>query len=822
MNSPTTQEGERRTLAAVALISGASLGYELLLLHFFSIMYWDHFAHLIISMALLGFGVSGTVLAVLQHRLLPHFHRSFFLGALLFAVSLLAATSLAGRIGFNPPEVIWDGQQLARLAVVFILATLPFFCAGLCIGLTLRRRTEAVPRIYQADLSGAACGALLLIALLFVLTPQNSARVLALIGLAAAVLIGEGVKGLRYIGTTAVMLLILLWPAQWLAPLMSPFKGLAQALQIPGTRIAAERRSPTGDFAALTSASLPFRSAPGLSLLAPVGPPEQVALFHDGHPAGMIQRGTEGPAAMEFLRWTPMALPYVLLNPLDRLDPPRVLVVGAGGGGDVWHALLEKASQVDAVEPHRELTDLVAGPFAAFAGGLYDRDTVRLHQGDVRGFLAAAAAPYDLIQISPLGTATPPSAGQALNAQYLYTVEGLHLALSRLTPQGILAITLGLELPPRSAVKLLTTLDQALRRLDPKLTDPFRHLAVIRTWNTVAIAVSRAPLTPEQRDAVRSFCRTRAFDPVWLPDIARAEVNRINVLERPFIYEVAMEIRQGSYTLQSQPFNLTPATDDRPWFSHFFRWRSFANLWAQRAAGSASMLEWEYLLLWMSLAVALVVSLLAIAWPLRPLYRAQRRTGQGTEGHLIRAVYFAALGLAFFFLEIAFIQQFGLFLRDPMIALAVVLPSFLFFAGCGSGFAQHLAVRASVSRWTGIRERPVLLATGGIVMVAAVYLWLLPLIFRIGAAWPDGLRILVAILLIGGLAFWMGMPFPLGLTRLGQSRPDFVPFAWGVNGLFSVISAIVATILALHAGFRVVMIVALGLYLLAAACERRL
>ena len=129
------QGGERRALLAVALISGASLGYELLLLRFFSTMYWDHFAHLIISMALLGFGVSGTVLALSQHRLIPYYHRSVFLSALLFSLTLLTATSLAGRIGFNPPEVIWNAGQLARLAAVFILATLPFFCSGLCIGL---------------------------------------------------------------------------------------------------------------------------------------------------------------------------------------------------------------------------------------------------------------------------------------------------------------------------------------------------------------------------------------------------------------------------------------------------------------------------------------------------------------------------------------------------------------------------------------------------------------------------------------------------------------------------------------------------------------
>jgi hypothetical protein len=801
----------------VALISGASLGYELLLLRFFSIMYWDHFAHLIISMALLGFGVSGTVLALFQHRLISYFHRSFFLSALLFSLTLLAATSLAGLIGFNPPEVIWNAGQLARLAAVFILATLPFFCAGLCIGLTMRWKTESVARIYQADLSGAACGALLIMALLFFLTPQNGVRVFALIGLAAALLIGGGAQ--ERLGRTAlitVALLILFWPAQWLAPVMSPFKSLSQALLIPGVRITEQTSSPTGDFTALTTATIPFRSAPGLSMLAPVTPPEQVALFHDGHSAGMIHRGSNGPAAMEFMRWTPMALPYVLL------ERPSVLVLGAGGGGDVWHALIEKASHVDAVEQHRELTDFVVTPFSAFSGSIYGRDIVRLQQGDMRGFLAAVTAPYDLIQLSPFGTATPQAtSGHALNAQYLYTVEGMHLALSRLSERGILAITLSFDLPPRSAVKMMATIAKALK-LD-RIPEPSLHMAVTRTWNTVTIAVSRSPLSSEQLGAVRIFCRSRAFDLVWLPDITPAEVNRINVLDRPFFYEAALEIWQGSRQPQSHLFNLTPATDDRPWFSHFFRWSSFGALWAQRASGSAAMLEWEYLLLWMSLAVALVVSLVVIVWPLRPLYREQRREKEkGTEGHLVRAAYFAALGVAFFFLEIAFMQQFVLFLSQPMIAMAVIVPSFLFFAGCGSGVAQRLAGRTAASNLLWLRDRPVLLATGGIVIVSSVYLWLLPLFFSIGSIWPDGLRIVTSILLIGGLAFWMGMPFPLGLSRLGQNRPDFIPLAWGVNGLFSVISTIVATILALHAGFRVVIIVALGLYLLAAAIERRL
>jgi spermidine synthase len=810
--------GDRFLLPAVALISGAALGYELLLLRFFSLMYWSHFAHLIISMALLGFGVSGTILVLFQNRLIRTFHRSFFLSALLFVLTLLTATSLAGRLGFNPPEVIWDGGQLGRLAAVFSLVTLPFCCAGLCIGLTLRWQPRQVARIYRADLIGAACGALLIMALLFVLTPQKAVRVLALAGLAAAFLAGGGNDQghwSRRFTLAGVALLIVFWPAQWLAPVISPFKGLSQILHIPGVRIAERTFSPAGDFTALTSETVPFRFAPGLSMLAPITPAEQVALFHDGHPAGMINQGSSEAEAMEFMRWTPMALPYVLL------ERPRVLILGAGGGGDVGHALLEEASQVDAVEPHRELSDFIRGRFHTFTGGIYDRDTVHLHHNDVRGFLAAARTLYDLIQISPFGTATPPAAGgQALDAQYLYTVEGMRLALSRLTARGILAVTLTLDLPPRSAVKMLDTIAEAL--MFEELKDPAQHVAVIRTWNTVTIAASPSPLSAEQQTAVRAFCRSRAFDLVWLPNIKESEVNRYNVLERPFIYEAAREIWRGDRYRQSHAFNIAPATDDRPWFSHFFRWRSFAGLWAQRDSGSASMLEWEYLLLWMSLAVALTVSLLLIALPLGPLYRTQHGQAGGTTGHAVRSAYFAALGLAFFFLEIAFIQKFVLFLHQPMIAMAVVVPSFLFFAGCGSGYAESLAERAACSRRAWLQDRPVALAAGAIVMVSAVYLWLLPLVFRLGAAWPDPLRITASILLIGGLAFWMGMPFPLGLKRLGNNRPDFLPYAWGVNGFFSVISSIAATILALHIGFRLVIVLALGLYLLAAACERRL
>lgn len=74
----------------------------------------------------------------------------------------------------------------------------------------------------------------------------------------------------------------------------------------------------------------------------------------------------------------------------------------------------------------------------------------------------------------------------------------------------------------------------------------------------------------------------------------------------------------------------------------------------------------------------------------------------------------------------------------------------------------------------------------------------------------------LSVLLIAPLAFAMGMPFPLGLASVAARTPVLVPWAWAVNGFASVVAAILATVLAIHWGFNVVLILATVLYLTAA------
>src|SRR5687768_15547361 len=142
-----------RTLPlGVALISGAALAYEILLIRLFSIIEWHHLAFLIISLALLGYGASGTMLALARQRLLRNFDRVAATAAMAFGATSLGAFVIAQRIELNSLEIFWSTEQFGRLFLLYLLFAVPFFCAATAIGLTLTKHAGDSPRLYRADL----------------------------------------------------------------------------------------------------------------------------------------------------------------------------------------------------------------------------------------------------------------------------------------------------------------------------------------------------------------------------------------------------------------------------------------------------------------------------------------------------------------------------------------------------------------------------------------------------------------------------------------------------------------------------------------------
>ena len=115
---------------------------------------------------------------------------------------------------------------------------------------------------------------------------------------------------------------------------------------------------------------------------------------------------------------------------------------------------------------------------------------------------------------------------------------------------------------------------------------------------------------------------------------------------------------------------------------------------------------------------------------------------------------------------------------------------------------------------------PIRIVVAGIAVLAIVYVFLLPGLFAACLGFPDGVRVAIAAALIAPLALLMGMPFPLGLVRVSEGASAFVPWAWGINGFASVVSAVLASLLAIEFGFSAVILSALAFYAVAGALFR--
>lgn len=790
---------DRPPLAAVAALSAAALGYELLLLRLFAIIQWHHFAYLSISVALLGIGAAGTFVTLARRPLLAAYPYSFSLAGVAFAVATVACFAAAERVPFNALEIAWNPAQFLGLTAIYLLLLIPFFCAatGLCIAYSAFGKH--IPQIYGADILGAGLGSLGLLALLFFLHPADALRVICALGLAAAAL-AAWPTAKRWTAVLALAALAGPWllPAATLELVASDYKDLRQALRVKGAYVAAQRTSPLGVVTAVESALAPLRHAPGLSLNAAGGPPPQLGLFVDGQSAGTVTRYDGDTAPLAYLRDTTAALPYRLL------DRPHVLVLGAGAGGDVLQALLHGARRVDAVELDGQIVAMVQQDLATFSGQPYNAPGVHLHIAEASGFVAASRDSFDLIQVALLDSFGASAAGLgSLNESHLYTVEALDSYLQRLAPGGLLAFTRWVSLPPRDSLRLFATAVAALERRG--VTEPGGSLAMIRSWNTSTLLIRNGTFALAESTALRDFCRQRSFDIVHLPGLVAAEANVFNLLPRDdfFAGTQALLGPERQDFLDRYKFDLTPTTDDRPYFFHFFKWRTLPELIELQSRGGLPPLDWGYPVLVMALLQAVVVSLLLILLPLA--LSGTRHAFAAAPVPLRRRVagYFLALGLGFMAIEIPLLQRFTLFLSHPLYAAAIVLSAFLVFAGFGARFSARLAPSA---RWP----------FAAIAATATAYALLLPSLLAESMALAQGWKILLTLLLVAPLAFCLGIPFPLGLAAVAARAAPMVPWAWGINGFASVVATLLATLLAIHWGYAAVLLLAAALYGLAA------
>lgn len=775
---------------------------------------WHHFAYMVISMALLGYGAAGSLLFLFFDGIKKHIEGwlVFLSGAT--AVSFTLAFSLSQKMGLDPLQLIWQPAQWGVMLVTYLLMGLPFLLGGGIVGIILSGSGEKTHRMYAVDLLGAGSGAFLIVPTLYLGPPWHllpAAGGLVLLGGLYFVLHmrhrGMGVLTILF-SACALTLIYLMFPP---IPKIHHTKTLPMTLSLPDARVEAETEGPIGTVHVVDSDHI--RMVPGLSLnygilVGKPHLPRQKAIFLDAESIGPITHFSGNDSELDYLDFTTMALPYHIR------DPEGVLVVGAGGGTDVLLALRHHTPEIVALETNEQIADLMLGPFSEFSGHLYSRPEVKLEARDARQFMQAEGSRFDLITLSLLDSPVTSAGGlYSATENYLYTTESLSLYLSRLTDSGILAITRWLKLPPRDSLRIITTAMKALHKAT--LPGPEeRHLLFIRSWRTSTILVSKSPFTPEEIERATTFSDERSFDLAYYAGMPVEQANRYDVLNSPDYYmgAAALTVPGANAFIGRYLFDISATTDDRPYFSHFFRWKTAPFLFRQLRKESLPLVDLGFVFILATLVQATFASGLLILLPLLFLRWRRRSSGASKTGirffdFLKTGIYFASIGVAFMFLEMALLPKYTLLLSHPVYSAATLLGVVLVFAGLGSMSVRRF--QASCTSWFLW------------IAVAIIFLWVFfqttigDRLFALALGKSLGGRIFLAILFLSVLSFFLGWFFPSGLRVLAETNPSLVPWAWGINGCASVIGAVLGKCLAVSIGFRYLMLMACFFYLVA-------
>jgi hypothetical protein len=794
------------TLWPVFALSCGILGYEIVLMRVLLYASWHHFAFLVVSIALVGFGASGTALCFLRGWLLRRGAGALFGLVLATAVAIPLSLHLAQHIPIEArfvPALL--ARQILRWVAYWAILGVPFLLGATGLGLALMLAGQRVPTVYAANLVGSAVGVVLATALMALVPP---AWLAAWMG---AVVLTGALGGVRYRTRVLWLLAAIVVTGTWLAIdppriRIDPFKYLAyvQRLQTDGNATPVARAY--GPRAVVELFSGPaFHDLPFLSVGE--SPPPITSIVLDGQAGGSLL-GAANKEEARVVEHTLMSLPYEFTQ-----QRPRVLLLGETGGANVWLAARHDASAIDIVQPNGELITLITSTARDRGGRVFELPGAKIHTNTPRHFVEHTTASFDLIQLVSMESWAVETGGIAgLSQDYLVTVEGVATCLARLSPHGILAVGRGIQLPPRDNAKILNTIVTSLKRLG--IERPEAHIVILRDYLGVCTMVKRSQWIPDEIDRLRAVARTRELTPVYFFGIREDELNHPDHLPGPengvgdWLHHATTRLLSpdAKTFIDQWAFDIRAPTDNRPFFGNFTKLRSIGKL--KRAFGDLWLTRTELALLFV-LAATAIVAVVGLLLTIVPLFWVRDIRGSPSLG--ITGLYFTAIGLAYLMLEITLLSRLIRLVGDPVLAGAAAIAGFLLFSGLGSLAAQKL------SRPT-VLPRLILL----LVLVGIVEAWAVGWATSIAGPLPALLRAVLGVIIISPLGFLMGFPMPSALRLLGTSTPQLIPWAWGVNGFASVLAPPLATAVGMTVGFWAAGGAALGCYLAAAAVCRLL
>ena len=769
-------------LVTIGLVCCSMLMLEILLTRICALRLFFHFGFLVISNCLLAIGASGTVSFLLQERLRPRARAAIFGFTVLYVASValtyLFLISFRIRYDLN----FSNRTDVARFMIFNLVAAVPLFFGGMVVSLLLTYFREHVNKVYSADLLGAGLACLLCPFFLWQFGAGGCVMIIGMLGVLAAMAAAPRGAARR---VALPLGLTLLAGGALLAPRFDnmfpvPGKNRLDFTDRMSRNIALPEYS---QWSANSRVDLiPWKHEPWIfqrgtaALDMPL--PEQKYILQDGSAGTFILNFSGRPDLLPVLKRTSYACAVQLK------DKPKVFIIGLGGGLDAWGAYVSEASRIRAVELNRQIVGIHRNILPEWSRLLLEAPHVEFLVDEGRAALIRERDTYDVIQMSGIDTWTALTSGAYILAEnYLYTREAVVTMYRRLAPDGIIQISRFAA--DMEALRVVSNVFAALESLG--IGDIPASLALLKTPdNIMTTLVRKGPFTVEEISRLQTFISDAGMEAVYLPGQPGDNI----------VSQFILAPDRAAF-IRDFPRDITPTTDDRPYFFNFTKWHNplaaRQHLWEPASASQGNPL---FILSQLAFSTVLAGVLIVL-----PLAVFRRRGASGAHAGRF-FVYFAGLGAGFILIEIAVMQKFVLFLGHPLYSLTVTLFAMLVFTGLGSYLSEG---------WFGwLRTRPWVIPAA---IGAGVFTVLLsPFVVEPLIGLPLWGRILVAGAWLAVLSLPLGVPFAFGVRLLNHHNPAFVPWAWAVNGCLSVIGSILTVVLSMNFGFNAVLIFAVAVY----------
>lgn len=811
----------------IFILSMSTLALQALFIRLFSISLWYHFAFMIVSIALLGFGASGTYLSIFLKNntnneaqenekrgiLKNKYYLSIF--SFLFSLTTVLSYLIFNLIPFDSYRIAFDKMQFLYLFILYLGLTAPFFFSGVCLGILLSQESEKVHVVYFYNLVGSSIGSFFVVLTIPFFGGEKLILLIAGLGIISSILFlpeyQTDLSKYKYIFaklsnrftkfknrftlvnifSLILIITLIIFTPKFFKIRMAPQKTLSQLLYFPDSKILLAGWNAFSKVDVIESDKI--HSAPGLSLKFPDPPPKQLGITIDGDNLTPITFYDKTKSTTDFLYHLPSSIAY-------KLKPNSgVVLINPGGGLDILNALQNNCKRITVVEKNPILINLLKENYRDFSGNILNSPKVEVINENDRNFIASSKKKYDLIFLCLDDSYKVVTAGTySLGENYEYTVEAIKQYYNHLEINGILCISRWLQLPPSESLKIFSTILSSLDELNIK--DPQDYVCAIRSFSTSFIMVKNGKFSNEEKEGVKEFCDERGFDLIYFSNITPDEINKNIKISKPYYYEYFSKIAGTDKEdfVNEYEFDVSPTTDNKPFFFHFFKpshipkiLASYGKTWQPFGGGG-------YLILFALLLISVLLSIMLIIIPL--IIRGRRFNLKVSKWQIF--IYFFAIGVGYLLIEIPLMQKFILYLGHPIYSVSTVLFSILFFSGLGS------LILGKNTQYFSIKICALLI-------LILVLLMLSPVLLKNLMAYPFYIRIILCILILAPMGFLMGAPFPMGIRLTSKVSSDLIPWAWSINGFSSVVSSILATIFAISWGFNIVLMMAFFAYLIA-------